>query len=58
MLAERARMVDVLAALSLTTDLVSDAQVAAEIRLTAEFPNGNRIDEMVIHLWTLAPTAK
>ncbi|MGO9754288.1 MAG: nuclear transport factor 2 family protein [Solirubrobacteraceae bacterium] len=32
--------------------LVSDTQVAAEIRLTADLPNGNRIDEVVIHMWT------
>jgi hypothetical protein len=38
--------------------LVSDTQVAAEIRLTADLPNGNRIDEVVIHLWTFAPDGK
>jgi ketosteroid isomerase-like protein len=38
--------------------LVSDTQVAAEIRLTAELPSGNRIDEVVIHLWTFGPDGK
>jgi len=38
--------------------LVSDAQVAAEIRLTADLPNGNRIDEVVIHMWTFGPDGK
>jgi uncharacterized protein len=38
--------------------LVSDTQVAAEIRLTADLPNGNRIDEVVIHLWTFGPDGK
>jgi uncharacterized protein len=32
--------------------LTSDTQVAAEIRITAELPNGNRIDEVVVHMWT------
>jgi ketosteroid isomerase-like protein len=32
--------------------LVSDTQVAAEVRLVADLPNGNRIDEVVMHLWT------
>jgi ketosteroid isomerase-like protein len=32
--------------------LVSDTQVAAEVRLVADLPNGNRLDEVVIHLWT------
>ncbi|MEA2218055.1 MAG: uncharacterized protein QOJ35_681 [Solirubrobacteraceae bacterium] len=32
--------------------LVSATQVAAQIRLVAVLPNGNRIDEAVIHLWT------
>jgi uncharacterized protein len=32
--------------------LVSDTQVGVDIRLTAELPNGKRIDEEVIHLWT------
>jgi uncharacterized protein len=32
--------------------LVSDTQVAAEIRMIATLPNGHRIDEVVIHLWT------
>jgi len=38
--------------------LVSDTQVAAEIRLTAELPNGSRLDEEVIHLWTFGPDGK
>jgi len=38
--------------------LTSDTQVAAEIRLTAILPNGNRIDEVVIHLWTFGPDGK
>jgi uncharacterized protein len=38
--------------------LVSDTQVAVEIRLTAELPNGRRIDEEVIHLWTFGPDGK
>jgi len=38
--------------------LASDTQVAAEIRLIAELPNGNRIDEVVIHLWTFAQDGK
>jgi ketosteroid isomerase-like protein len=32
--------------------LVSETQVAAEIRLVAVLPNGNRLDEVLIHLWT------
>ncbi|MEA2277477.1 MAG: uncharacterized protein QOC78_2437 [Solirubrobacteraceae bacterium] len=32
--------------------LVSDTQVAAEIRLVADLPNGTRVDEVVMHLWT------
>jgi ketosteroid isomerase-like protein len=35
--------------------LTSDTQAAAEIRLTADLPNGNRIDEVVIHMWTFGP---
>ena len=31
--------------------LVSDTQVAAEIRLAAELPNGSRLDEVVMHVW-------
>ncbi len=38
--------------------LTSETQVAAEIRLTAELPNGKRIDEVVIHLWTFGPDGK
>jgi ketosteroid isomerase-like protein len=38
--------------------LVSDTQVAAEIRLTADLPNGNRIDEVVIHMWTFGQDDK
>jgi ketosteroid isomerase-like protein len=32
--------------------LVSDTQVAAEVRLVADLPNGNRLDEVAMHLWT------
>jgi ketosteroid isomerase-like protein len=32
--------------------LVSETQVAAEVRLVAVLPNGNRLDEVLIHLWT------
>jgi hypothetical protein len=38
--------------------LVSDTQLAAEIRLIADLPNGNRIDEVVIHLWTFGQDGK
>lgn len=38
--------------------LVSDTQVAVEIRMTAELPNGSHIDEEVIHLWTFGPDGK
>jgi len=38
--------------------LTSDTQVGAEIHLTADLPNGNRIDEVVIHLWTFGPDGK
>jgi uncharacterized protein len=38
--------------------LTSDTQVAAEIRLTADLPNGNRIDEVVIHMWTFGQDDK
>jgi ketosteroid isomerase-like protein len=38
--------------------LTSDTQVAAEIRLTAQLPNGKRIDEEVIHLWTFGTDGK
>ena len=38
--------------------LVSDTQVAVEIRLTAELPSGSRIDEEVIHLWVFGPDGK
>jgi ketosteroid isomerase-like protein len=31
--------------------LVSDTQVAAEVRMVANLPNGGRLDEVVIHLW-------
>lgn len=34
--------------------LTSDAQVAAIVRLVAELPDGKRIDEVVVHLWTFA----
>ena len=32
--------------------LVSDAQVAAEVRVVADLPNGGRLDEIVMHVWT------
>jgi uncharacterized protein len=32
--------------------LVSDTQVAAELRLVATLPNGNRVDEVVMHVWS------
>jgi len=32
--------------------LVSDTQLAAEVRLIADLPDDNRIDEVAIHLWT------
>jgi len=32
--------------------LESPTQVAVELRMTAQLPNGARIDEAVIHLWT------
>jgi uncharacterized protein len=38
--------------------LTSDTQVAAEIRLTADLPNGHRIDEVAIHLWTFGADGK
>lgn len=38
--------------------LVSDTQVAVEIRMTAELPTGSRIDEEVIHLWTFGTDGK
>jgi uncharacterized protein len=38
--------------------LASDTQIAAEIRLIAALPNGNRIDELVIHLWTFGQDGK
>jgi ketosteroid isomerase-like protein len=38
--------------------LASDTQVAAEIRLIADLPNGSRIDEAVIHLWTFGQDGK
>jgi ketosteroid isomerase-like protein len=31
--------------------LESDTQVAAELRLVATLPNGNRVDEVVMHVW-------
>jgi uncharacterized protein len=31
--------------------LASDTQVAAELRLVAALPNGNRVDEVVMHVW-------
>ena len=38
--------------------LTSETKVAVEIRLTADLPNGKRIDEEVIHLWTFGPEGK
>jgi ketosteroid isomerase-like protein len=38
--------------------LVSDTQVAVQIRMTAELPNGSLIDEEVMHLWTFGPDGK
>ena len=38
--------------------LVSDTQIGVEIRLTAQLPNGKRIDEEVIYLWNFGPTAR
>jgi hypothetical protein len=38
--------------------LTSDTQIAVEIRMTAALPNGKRIDEEVIHLWTFGPDGK
>jgi hypothetical protein len=38
--------------------LASDTQIAAEIRLTADLPNGNQIDEVVIHMWTFGQDDK
>lgn len=38
--------------------LVSDTQVAAAIRMTADLPNGSRIDEELIHLWTFGSDGK
>jgi hypothetical protein len=32
--------------------MVSDTQIAAELRLVADLPNGARIDEVVMHVWT------
>ena len=32
--------------------LVSDTQVAAAVRLVADLPNGKRLDEVVMHVWT------
>jgi ketosteroid isomerase-like protein len=31
--------------------MVSDTQVAAELRLVATLPNGGRVDEVVMHVW-------
>ncbi len=38
--------------------LVSDTQVAAQMRMIADLPNGKRIDEVVIHLWTFGQDGK
>ena len=32
--------------------LVSETQVAAEVRMIATLPGGARLDDMMIHLWT------
>ena len=32
--------------------LASATQVAAIVRLVADLPNGSRLDEVVVHLWT------
>jgi hypothetical protein len=31
--------------------MASDTQVAAEVRLVADLPNGGRLDEVVMHVW-------
>ena len=38
--------------------LVSDTQLAAEVRLIADLPDDNRIDEVAIHLWTFGADGK
>lgn len=38
--------------------LSSDRQIAVELRLVAELPNGQRLDEVVIHLWTFGADGK
>jgi ketosteroid isomerase-like protein len=38
--------------------LVSDTQVAVVIRMTMELPDGSRIDEQLIHLWTFGDDGK
>jgi hypothetical protein len=38
--------------------LCSDARVAAEIRMIADLPNGNRLDEVVMHVWTFGEDGK
>jgi hypothetical protein len=32
--------------------LTSETKVAAVVRLIADLPNGSRLDEVVVHLWT------
>src|SRR3954449_739385 len=32
--------------------MVSETRAAAAVRLVADLPNGGRLDEVVIHLWT------
>src|SRR5262245_50700390 len=32
--------------------LTSDRQVAAILRLVADLPNGNHLDDVTVHLWT------
>jgi len=36
----------------------ASCEVAVALRLTADLPNGSRIDEVVIHLWTFGPDGK
>ena len=38
--------------------LVSDTQVAAQLRLVATLPNGSRLDENLIHLWSFGDDGK
>jgi uncharacterized protein len=38
--------------------LASDTQVAAVLRMTATLPNGRRIDDVTVHLWTFDADGK